>query len=367
MGNLRSRMLLVGSLLLFGSLELAAQTTYPSVRIAGRLQTQAYYFDNEDLQATTGPSSTFFIRRARIQANVQITETVYATVQPSFEDGSNRLRLRDAYVDVGFQRGEPRTRFILRMGQEKRPMNRYELLSSNNLPSLERGAGRGLIRASSNDLFLANGFLSHDMGAAVMVRHKMGESPNQALTFHAGVYNGEGESRNDVNDAKSFALRATAGFGAKLNVGASYASHDGITTPPTATAPDSSYKNTGFGVDAQWGMPGDEGLFLVGDFMTGESRADNDVTIQGISVVGAWHIRMQDPNAFLYAIEPALRFDTQDPDTDTDDDGSTLISAGVNLYLSSRAQIRILYENQSFQASGVNSISGVRSAFTVNF
>lgn len=349
------------------SAELGAQVTYPNVRIQGRLQTHAYYFGNEDYAATTGPQSNFFIRRARIQANVQITETVYATIQPSFEDGSTRLRLRDAYIDVGFQRGEPRTRFTLRMGQEKRPFGRYELFSSNNLPSLERGAGKGLVKASSNDLFTTHGFLSHDVGAALLVRHKLGEGATQALTFQAGVYNGAGESKNDVNDAKSFGVRATVGVTPKLNVGASYLSHDGIVTPPAATAPDSSYKNTAFGVDASWGQPGDEGLFLVGDFMHGESSADNSINIQGISLVGAWHIRMKSPNAFLYGIEPAIRFDMQDPDTDTDDDGSTLITAALNIYLSSRSQIRLAYENQSFQAGGLESISGFRTAYTVNF
>lgn len=367
MGNIRSRVFLGGALLLVVSADLAAQVTYPSVKIQGRLQTQAYYFGNEDYAASTGSQSNMFVRRARIQANVQITETVFATIQPSFEDGSTRLRLRDAYIDVGFQRGEPATRFTLRMGQEKRPFGRYELFSSNNLPSLERGAGKGLVKASSNDLFTTHGFLSHDVGAALLVRHKLGEAATQALTFQAGVYNGAGESKNDVNDAKSFGVRATVGVTPKLNVGASYFSHDGIVTPPAATAPDSSYKNTAFGIDASWGLPGDEGLFLVGDFMSGESSVDNNIKIQGISLVGAWHIRMKDPNAFLYGLEPAVRFDLQDPDTDTDDDGSTLISGGINVYFSSRAQLRAMYEVQSFQASGAESISGVRTAFTVNF
>jgi hypothetical protein len=367
MGNLRSRVVLSGAIILVATSELAGQVTYPNVRIQGRLQTQGYYFGNEDYQASTGSQSNFFVRRARIQANVQITETIFATIQPSFEDGSTRLRLRDAYIDVGFQRGESPTRFTLRMGQEKRPFGRYELFSSNNLPSIERGAGKGLVRASSNDLFIAHGFMSHDIGAALLVRHKLGDAATQALTFQAGVYNGAGESKNDVNDAKSFGVRATVGVTPKLNVGASYFSHDGIVTPPPATAPDSSYKNTAFGVDASWGLPGDEGLFLVGDFMSGESSADNNVKIQGLSLVGAWHIRMKNPNAFLYGIEPSLRFDMQDPDTDTDDDGSSLITAALNLYLSSRAQLRFAYENQSFQADGLDSISGFRSAFTVNF
>jgi hypothetical protein len=367
MGNFRSRVILGGAFLLTLSTQVAAQVTYPNVRVAGRLQLQGYYFENEPYAAVTGPESNFFTRRARIQVNGQITETVAFVIQPSFEDGSTRLRLRDAYVDVGFRRGEHKTAFTLRMGQEKRPMNRYELFSSNNLPSIERGAGRGLVRASSNDLFLANGFLSHDVGASLNVRTKLGQAPTQLLTFQAGIYTGEGESRNDVNSSKSFGLRATVGVTPKLNIGGSYFSHDGIVTPPGATTPDSSYINTAFGLDASWGLPGDEGLFLVGDFMSGESLADNSVTIQGISLVGAWHIRMKSPDAFLYGIEPAVRFDVQDPDTDTDDNGSTLIGVGINIYMSSRVQLRAMYENQSFQASGLESVSGVRTAITLNF
>mgnify|MGYP003519943291 CR=1 FL=1 len=42
----------------------AAQTTYPNVKVSGRLHTQAYYFDNED---STPISNDIFVRRARIE------------------------------------------------------------------------------------------------------------------------------------------------------------------------------------------------------------------------------------------------------------------------------------------------------------
>ena len=40
--------------------------------------------------------------------------------------------------------GAGKTLLFLRGGQEKRPFGRYELTSSNNLPSIERGAGAGI-------------------------------------------------------------------------------------------------------------------------------------------------------------------------------------------------------------------------------
>ena len=67
--------------------------------------------------------------------------------------GRSGLRLRDAYIDVRFTQAANKSAFYLRAGQEKRPVSRYELTSSNNLPSIERGAGQGLLARASNDLF----------------------------------------------------------------------------------------------------------------------------------------------------------------------------------------------------------------------
>jgi hypothetical protein len=56
-----------------------------------------------------------------------------------------------------------------------------------------------------------------------------------------------------------------------------------------------------------------------------------------------------------------------DPNTDADDDKVTTLTAVLGFYLSSKAQLRVGYERQSFQGTDVPSISGVRSALTVNF
>ncbi len=366
-----------------------AQTTYPNVRFQGRLQEHAYYFDNDPYGSTTGPNSNFFTRRARLEARGQISEYVTVFIQPSFEGGrplsattsctpvvvnsplpdtvavncsintNTGLRLRDAWIDVRLTRPEAKTSITVRMGQEKRPFGRYELTSSNNLPSIERGAGRGLIAAASNDLFLAHGFLAHDVGAHVEVASKL--DATRTITVLGGVYNGRGESLNDNNNAKSFGARATVGITEKLNVGAAVFSHDGI------VGSDSSFTNTAFGIDAQWGRPGDEGLYVVGDYMDGKDQTAAKNKIRGISIVGAYNIRFQSPTSWLYAVEPLFRFDLADPNTDVDDNRSTLITAGIGVYMSSRAQFRVAYERQDFQAGSAEDISGLRSALTVNF
>jgi hypothetical protein len=361
-----------------------AQTTYPNIRLSGRLQEQFYYFGNEDYAATVGPRSNTFTRRARIEARGQISENVAVYIQPSFEGGRNLssvvttctgtpltcrttgrsgLRLRDAYIDVRFSPEGSKGAFYLRAGQEKRPYSRYELVSSTNLPSIERGAGQGLIARASNDIFGAAGFLSHDVGASVRYEHKLDDI--RLVTVKLGAYNGQGESLNDVNDKKSFGARATVGVTPKLDVGGSWFAHDGITT--VGAVIDSSFTNYAFGVDAQWGKPGDEGLFVLGEYLDGNDATANKNQIRGIQGVAAYNIRFQSPTSWLYAVEPAVRFDLADPNTNADSDRVTTITAVLGIYMSSRAQLRVAYERESFQDDVTPSISGVRSALTVNF
>ncbi len=370
-----------------------AQTTYPNVKLSGRLQEQFYYFSNEDYTALVGSQSNVFTRRARIEARGQISENVSVYIQPSFEGGRNLssvattctstpvgpgggtpvltcrttgrsgLRLRDAYIDVRFSPEASKSALYLRAGQEKRPYSRYELTSSNNLPSIERGAGQGLLPRASNDLFGAAGFLSHDVGASVRLEHKLDEV--RLITLKVGAYNGQGESLNDINNKKSFGARGTVGITEKLEVGGSWFAHDGIVT--VGGAPESSFTNYAFDIDAQWGKPGDEGLFALAEYLHGNDATAAKFTIQGIHGVAAYNIRMQSPTSWLYAFEPAVRIDIADPNTDADNDKVTTLTGVLGVYMSSRAQFRVGYERQSFQGDVSPSISGVRSALTVNF
>jgi hypothetical protein len=251
----------------------------------------------------------------------------------------------------------------LRAGQEKRPYSRYELTSSNNLPSIERGAGQGLVARASNDLFAANGFLSHDVGASLRYEYKIDDT--RLVTLKVGAYNGQGESLNDVNNKKSFGARATAGIYSKLDIGGSWFAHDGIVT--VGTTPDSAFTNYAWGVDAQWGKVGDEGLYVLGEYLDGNDATAAKNKIRGIQGLAAYNYRFKSPTSWLYAIEPAFRFDLSDPNTNAVNDRATLITAVLGIYMSSKAQLRVAYERESFQGSVTPSISGVRSALTVNF
>jgi hypothetical protein len=384
--TLRARSILSGVLLALPIVigTAAAQTTYPNVKVTGRLQEQFYYFDNDPYAATVGSNSNFFTRRARIEARGQISENVALYIQPSFEGGRNLtnvvttcsgvplvcrttgrsgLRLRDAWIDVRFSPEASKGGLYLRAGQEKRPYSRYELTSSNNLVSIERGAGQGLLPRGSNYLFSSNGFLSHDVGASVRYEYKLDDV--RLVTLKLGAYNGQGESLNDVNNKKSFGARGTFGVTEKLDVGGSWFAHDGIVT--VGSVVDSTFTNYAWGVDAQWGKPGDEGLYVLGEYLDGNDATGAKNKIRGIQGLGAYNYRFKSPTSWLYAIEPAFRIDFADPNTTVDGDSSTLITAVFGIYMSSKAQLRVAYERQSFQDDITPAISGIRSALTVNF
>src|SRR5215212_1886327 len=384
--NLQVRRAMLGGLLgtMVSIASAGAQTTYPNVKVTGRLQEQFYVFDNEPYAATVGSESNFFTRRARIEARGQISENVTVYIQPSFEGGRNLsnlvttctgtpltcrttgrsgLRLRDAWVDVRFSPEGAKGGLYLRAGQEKRPYSRYELTSSNNLVSIERGAGQGLVPRASNDLFGANGFLSHDVGASVRYEYKLDDV--RLVTLKLGAYNGQGESLNDVNNKKSFGARATAGLLSKLDIGGSWFAHDGIVT--VGSTPDSAFTNYAWGVDAQWGKPGDAGLYVLGEYLDGNDATGAKNKIRGVQGLAAYNYRFKSPTSWLYAIEPAFRVDLADPNTALESDRATLITAVLGIYMSSKAQLRVAYERQSFQNDITPAISGIRSALTVNF
>ena len=355
----------------------AQTTTYPNVRISGRLHQQFYGFDNSGYAAQVGAESNFFVRRARIEAAGHISERISFVIQPSFEGGRviratttcdpdcittgrGGVRLRDAYIDVEIGDTD-RTDVTLRVGQEKRPFSRYELMSSNNLPTIERGAGNGLLPVATNNLFEANGFLGHDVGASLIASSDFGDG---YVTVQFGVYNGQGESLSDVNGAKSYGARAAVGVTPRLQIGGAFFRHDQILG--SGVDADSAFYNDAWEVDAQWGRPGEPGLLVLAEYLRGEARDAARTPLAGTTLLGAWHFR-RGGTGWLQAIEPAIRIDLADPNLDGDDDRATLVSAIVGLYLAPRAQIRLAYESQSFENEALESITGVRSSLTISF
>ena len=354
----------------------------PTIQVQGRIQVQ-YRYSTGDSSANYNPtqvSNIFEIRRLRIQSNVRFGDNINLVIQPSFEMGA--LRMRDAFLRVGMS-----PRFGVVLGQEKSPFQRYELTSSNNLPSIERGLRvlRLGNREGLNDLLTQNGYTSHDLGAFVDY-----VGPDNKITVKAGVQSGSRESTTDVNNAKSFFARATATPKVNrdnqpvLQVGASFASRDRAICQAPATGActtyyaDSSKQTTAFGLDAEWGgfRPG---LHVIADFATGKNvpianrtatgrntgnlrtTADSALrTFMGFSLVGAYRINTKGADTRVVKIfEPALRIDYLDPDTKAGDNQGVLVTPVLNIYFANTTILRAGHDFYSYKdAAGTSRSAG---------
>ena len=357
-----------------------ASAQAPNIRVTGRMQLQ-YRASGGDSSSRYDPlaiDQTFLIRRLRINAETRFGDHILLVIAPSFEMGA--LRMRDAYLRVGLS-----PRFGITMGQEKSPFMRYELTSSNTLPSIERGvviSGLSLQQEAMNNLIVANGYGSHDLGAFVDY-----SAPDNRFTLKAGVQQGSRESSRDVNNAKSFYARATAipmmnaDDQPRLQIGVAFAARDravcrtftGTTGPFSCTAffADSSKMTTALGVDFEWGgfRPG---LHVIGDFAWGDNvplarryqsapantanvanTADSNVVrFVAVHLVGAWRFMVGSETSVVRMIEPALRIDNTDANLDAPENDAWFVTPALNVYFANTVVLRAGLDYYTYVVGG---------------
>jgi hypothetical protein len=130
---------------------------------------------------------------------------------------------------------------------------------------------------------------------------------------------------------------------------------------------DSSATNQAFDLDAQYGKPGDPGLFALMEYLQGTDATPAGARMRGFQVLAAYNVKRAGLPAWLSGIEPSVRLDLADPDTDAPDDRVTTLTAAFGLYFTSRAWFRVAYERQDLQAAGAESVGGIRSMLAVSF
>ncbi|MCW3123942.1 MAG: porin, partial [Flavipsychrobacter sp.] len=112
---------------------------YMQVRYNRLLETNPK-LKNEQGDKSIGDNNGVFIRRMRLIFFGQIHERVYFYIQPDFASAIsstalNFAQLRDAYVDLGFDK---KNEFRLRLGQSKVPYGFENMQSSQNRLPLDR-------------------------------------------------------------------------------------------------------------------------------------------------------------------------------------------------------------------------------------
>lgn len=311
-----------------GQVEISARAA--NLRLGGRLHAQFASSSAED-----GTGADMFLRRARLIADLRITDLLDGRLQTDFAGG--QAQVQDAYFRLNFDPG-----FRISFGQFKRAFDPFELASSTELPVIERdgrvsgiGDCAGVGGACSLSRFTEKlAYAGRDMGIRLE-----GAASGGKVSYQASLTNGTGLNVGDENDTKSVAGRLVFEVGEGVRLAANASVHD-YANP--ADEEDTDY-GTAWGGDVEIGDYRD-GLHVQAGVIAGDNWKSTDpttgavpgfVTAQGII---SFYAPLADDPRFS-AIEPLARVSWGDPDADLDDDAAVIFTPGLMLYVSGRNRI----------------------------
>ena len=294
-----------------------------AITIGGRLHMQYAH------SSVGAADNDFFIRRARLIAEVRVNDFLSGRVQPDFAGGG--AELRDAYVRMDFSDA-----FALTVGRFKRPFDIFELASSTDLSLIERdGRIEGLTACSgvgsicSYSRFTeALAFSDRDLGVRV-------SGASEALSYEAALTNGTGDE-TDENDRKSLSGRVTWAASDRVRVSGQVGLHDYVDLGGDAFA-------AAFGGDVEIGTWRD-GLHFQAAIVGGDNWLALDPQLDPATFL-AWqgvlsYYQPLDGERFV-GVEPLARVSWGDPSLDADDDSGILLTPGVMLYVLGRNRIGV--------------------------
>lgn len=296
----------------------------------GRVQIQfnTTSVDNDDLAAAPA-SSAFETRRARLGTRFAYGDWIMGKVEADLAGAG--ARLTDGFAELAVSDG-----LGVRAGQFKKPFGLFELESSTQIRTIERGVRiRGVrelvaVPGETQSLLEGSGHVGRQIG--VMAHGQAGR-----LGYAAGVFNGEGANTLETSGTKAYAGRLTYGVRDPLVLGAA------VSVQPTRPFDNAAVtQGTAIGVDATWGGFRREGLTVMAEAMMGDNAlravAGDPATMRGVHGTAAWFAPRV---GRVEGIEPVLRLSWADPDTGVDDDHGTLLTPGLNLYFSGRNRLMV--------------------------
>lgn len=192
-----------------------------------------------------GDNQSFGIRRARLVFSGQLTEHVSFYIQPDFASTptgsatSGFGQIRDAYFDIGFDKGNE---IRLRAGQSKIPYGWENLQSSSNRLAPDRNDALNSAVRDERDLGLMLYYSPKvaQQRFADLGKHNLKGSGDYGV-LGVGIYNGQGANRSEGNNTVHAVVHATWPFkfdsGQYLEVGAdAYTGRYKVAAPTSITA-----------------------------------------------------------------------------------------------------------------------------------
>ncbi len=187
---------------------------YMQVRYNRLLETNPKY-KNEQGDKSIGDNGGIFIRRMRLIFFGQLSERIYFYVQPDLASAVNSttqnfMQMRDAYVDVGFDK---KNEFRIRLGQSKVPFGFENMQSSQNRMPLDRSDAVNSAIPNERDLgaffYWAPDKIRKRFASLVSDGLK---GPGDYGVLALGVFNGQTTNKPELNNQLHGVARLTYPF-----------------------------------------------------------------------------------------------------------------------------------------------------------
>ncbi|MCH7879343.1 MAG: hypothetical protein IH914_08535 [candidate division Zixibacteria bacterium] len=310
--------------------------------ISGYTQARFVY---DDAIGGSRVNNAFFVRRNRLKLAAEMSERTTMTVQVDF---ASSAILKDAYVTFS-----PGKNLKFTAGQFKRPVSQEALLSASKTPTLDKGL--------TDEFLVGLGYAGRDQGLMASISDNQGR-----INLMAGIFSGAGErnvSKGDnlgaqqtelQNRAKDFAARlvyipklATGSFQIAGNVSvrtAGASSGKGVSLNQTGGV-HKSESFVSFGGDASLKL--DNGFAVFVEAFGGDNFSAFIDTLSNFNaptffaghIAALYHAKLKN-STVVTAVQPELRFESFDKNTDVSNDRESLLSVGMSIFFGKNVRWR---------------------------
>ena len=310
--------------------------------ISGYTQARFVY---DDAIGGSRVNNAFFVRRNRLKLAAEMSERTTMTVQVDF---ASSAILKDAYVTFS-----PGKNLKFTAGQFKRPVSQEALLSASKTPTLDKGL--------TDEFLVGLGYAGRDQGLMASISDNQGR-----INLMAGIFSGAGErnvSKGDnlgaqqtelQNRAKDFAARlvyipklATGSFQIAGNVSvrtAGASSGKGVSLNQTGGV-HKSESFVSFGGDASLKL--DNGFAVFVEAFGGDNFSAFIDTLSNFNaptffaghIAALYNAKLKN-STVVTAVQPELRFESFDKNTDVSNDRESLLSVGMSIFFGKNVRWR---------------------------
>lgn len=315
-------------------------------------------FSTTSVDAATSPT-LWELRKIRLNLRARVSERVGARIQPEFS--GSRVKIKNAYVSLKFGTGTE-----LKVGQARKPFGLKT--SGKTRLFIERGARfRELEPApyAHDNLITGLGYMNRDVGL-----HLTGKPAGAplGLTYSVGVFNGPAHGILPGTMSFQVSGRSAVELTPDLRLGLSLSHRDFAPEPNDPS--DSLRGGAGWAVDLEYGSYA-PGLHLAAEYSAGAADpfSDSGRSFKAFDVWGGY--RTARIRSLDVMIEPVARISYGRLDADAatiaaGGAGGSLLTPGVNVYLSPLNRIMIDYDVWR-PRGGADSVRSLRVKFQVEF